>query len=158
MRADPWSAEISLARSTVLWGGGSVVAGLGLAAARRGRWLTAFGLQNAGWGAVDVAIAAVAERLRVRRMERVGDPYLPQVVADEARRLRRVLLVNVVLDAGYVVGGAALWRRRRADPGPAGASAAIVLQGGFLLIHDALHAHGQRARPSRREGTRPVGG
>lgn len=140
MAADPWAAEVSLARSTVAWGGASVVAGLGLAAARRGPWLTAFGWQNAGWGAVDLAIAAVAERLRVRRMERLGDPYAPAAVADEARRLRRVLLVNVALDAGYVVGGLALWRWRRDSPGPAGASAGIVVQGAFLLAHDAAHA------------------
>ncbi|MDN5747348.1 MAG: hypothetical protein L0H64_02285 [Pseudonocardia sp.] len=139
MERDPWAAEISLARSTVMWGGASVLAGLGLAAARRGPRLTAFGLQNAGWGVVDLGIAAVAERLRVRRMERLADPYAAAAVDREARRLRRVLLVNVALDAGYVVGGAALWRRRRDRPGPAGAGAAIVLQDGFLLAHDALH-------------------
>ena len=145
MGADPWAAQVALARTTTVWGVASITAGLGLAAARRGPWATAFGLQNAGWGAVDVAIAVVAERLERRRMARFPDPYAPGALAVEARKLRRVLLINVALDAGYVVGGAALWRWRRGSPGPAGASAGIVLQGAFLLLHDAHYA--ARVRP-----------
>ena len=51
-----------------------------------------------------------------------------------------MLLVNVALDVGYVAGGAALWRWRRGHPAASGASAGIVVQGAFLLLHDALHA------------------
>ncbi|MCX6466949.1 MAG: hypothetical protein NTW05_25680 [Pseudonocardiales bacterium] len=134
---DPWARQDALARSTTVWGAASVLAGLALAAARRGPRATAFGLQNAGWGAVDLAIVVVAQRLKSRRMGRVPDPYARDVVAAESRTLRRVLLVNVALDAGYVLGGAALWRGR---PAAAGAAAAIVLQGAFLLLHDAHHA------------------
>lgn len=138
MAADPWARQDVLARATTVWGVASVAAGLGLAAARRGPFATSFGLQNAGWGAVDLAIVVVARRLKARRMARVPDPYAPDVVAAESRTLRRVLLLNVGLDAGYVAGGAALWRGR---PAAAGAAAAIVLQGAFLLLHDAHHAH-----------------
>ncbi|WP_300018547.1 hypothetical protein [Pseudonocardia sp.] len=138
---DPWSRQDALARSTTAWGAASVVGGLGLAACRRGPFATAFGLQNAGWGAVDLAIVVVAQRLKAGRMARLTDPYAPAAVAAESRKLRRALLVNVLLDAGYVVGGAALWRRRRGTPGPAGASAGIVVQGAFLLAHDAHHAY-----------------
>ena len=138
---DPWARQEALARSTSVWGVASVVAGLGLAAARRGRFVTAFGLQNAGWGAVDLAIVVVAGRLKRRRMARVPDPYAPDVLAAESRTLRRVLWINVGLDAGYVAGGAALWWWRRGRPGPAGASAGIVVQGAFLLLHDAHHAY-----------------
>lgn len=140
MPPDPWARQDALARSTTAWGAASVVAGLGLAAARRGPWATAFGLQNAGWGAVDLAIVVVAGRWKARRMARVADPYAADAVAAERRKLRRVLLLNVGLDAGYVAGGAALWRWRRGRPGPAGASAGIVVQGAFLLLHDAHHA------------------
>ncbi len=116
--------------------------GLGPAVARRGPWATAFGLQ--GRGAVDVAIAVVAERLKRRRMTRW---HPPDAVAAEGRKLRRVLAVNVVLDAGYVVGGTALWRGRRGRSGPAGASAGIVVQGAFLLLHDAVHLTHRYAPP-----------
>lgn len=138
---DPWARQDALARSTTVWGVASVVAGLGLAAARRGAFATAFGWQNAGWGAVDLAVVVVAGRLKARRMARVPDPYAPDAIAAEGRKLRRVLLLNVALDAGYVAGGAALWRWRRGRPGPAGASAGIVVQGAFLLLHDAHHAY-----------------
>ncbi|GAA2540515.1 DUF6992 family protein [Pseudonocardia hydrocarbonoxydans] len=138
---DPWARQEALARSTSVWGVASVVAGLGLAAARRGPFATAFGWQNAGWGAVDLAVVVVAGRLKARRMARVPDPYAPDAIAAEGRKLRRVLLLNVALDAGYVAGGAALWRWRRGRPGPAGASAGIVVQGAFLLLHDAHHAY-----------------
>ncbi|MBW0114919.1 DUF6992 family protein [Pseudonocardia abyssalis] len=138
---DPWARQDALARSTTAWGAASVAAGLGLAAARRGPWATAFGLQNAGWGAVDLAVVVVAGRLKARRMARVPDPHAPTALAAESRKLRRVLLLNVALDAGYVAGGAALWRWRRGRPGPAGASAGIVVQGAFLLLHDAHHAY-----------------
>jgi hypothetical protein len=138
---DPWARQDALARSTTAWGAASVAAGLGLAAARRGPWATAFGLQNAGWGAVDLAVVVVAGRLKARRMARVPDPHAPTALAAESRKLRRVLLLNVALDAGYVAGGAALWQWRRGRPGPAGASAGIVVQGAFLLLHDAHHAY-----------------
>lgn len=136
---DPWAAQDALARTTARWGAASIAAGLGLAAARRDPWSRAFGLQNAGWGAVDLAIVVVARRLQARRTARLPDPHAADAVAREARMLRRALLVNVVLDAGYVVGGAALWRRRLDRPAAAGAGAGIVLQGAFLLVHDAWH-------------------
>ncbi len=136
---DPWAAQDALARTTTWWGGASTAVGLGLAAARRDPRTRAFGWQNAAWGVVDLAVVVVAQRLKARRMARCPDPYAADAVAREVRMLRRVLLVNVVLDAGYVAGGAALWRRRRDRPAAAGASAGIVVQGAFLLVHDARH-------------------
>lgn len=143
---DVWACEVALARTTTWWGVASVVAGLGFAGRfRRDPWRRAFGVQNAGWGAVDLAIVVVAERLRQRRMARLVDPYEPAELRDERRRLRRILLVNVGLDAGYVMGGLVLWRWRRGTGAAAGASAGIVAQGAFLLAHDAHHAY--HARP-----------
>jgi hypothetical protein len=141
---DVWSRERALARHTRRWGGASVLAGLVMAGAGRvrgDRWLQMFGLQNAAWGAVDLAIGVVAQRLQARTMRKLPDPYAPSALRREHRKLRRILLVNVGLDAGYVVGGAVLWRwrARRGDAGPAGASAGIVVQGAFLLAHDSVH-------------------
>ncbi len=61
----------------------------------------------------------------------------------EQRTLGAVLLGNVVADAGYVVAGAVLWSRK--DRRASGTGAAIVLQGLFLLLHDAYHAYGGRS-------------
>lgn len=137
---DPWAAQEALGRTTTRWGAASVVAGLGLAAARRDPWSRAFGVQNAGWGVVDLAIVLVAAPRTRRRKARLPDPSARAALAAESRKLRRVLLVNVALDVGYVAGGAALWRWRRDHPAASGASAGIVVQGAFLLLHDALHA------------------
>ena len=144
---DAWAREVALARTTTWWGAASVVAGLGFAVRSGGDpWRRAFGVQNAGWGAVDLAIVVVAERLRRRRMARLADPYEPAELREEGRRLRRILLVNVALDAGYVAGGLALWswRSRGGDAAASGASAGIVVQGAFLLVHDATYAASTR--------------
>jgi hypothetical protein len=142
-----WEQERALARTTVGWGLGSMAVGLVLARALRRRpgW-RAFGLQHAGWGAVDLGIALVAGRLQDRRMRRHPDPYAAAALEAERAKLFRVLWINVLADAGYVALGAGLTRNRR--PEAAGAGAAVVIQGAFLLLHDAHHAW--RTRPVRR--------
>ncbi len=147
---DPWQRQRSLARTTVWWGLSSVGAGLGIAATRRTPWWRAFGLQHAGWGTVDLGIAAGVSLAQNRQMRRLANPYGPVELERQRRRLRRVLLINVVADAGYVAGGIVLWRSRRARPAAAGAGVAIAIQGAFLLLHDGYHARQSRSR------TRPV--
>jgi uncharacterized protein DUF6992 len=140
---DVWDRETSLARTTVAWGSASTVAGLAVAAARRDSFWRSFGLQTAGWGAVDLAVAVVGRRLQERRMRNLPDPYAPEAQEHERQKLRKVLIVNVVADVGYVVLGAVLARHDR--PEVAGSGVAIIVQGGFLLVHDSLHAVGARA-------------
>ena len=134
---DIWQRERSLARVTVGWGGASVVGGLVLAL-RRDSWWRAFGLQTAGWGAVDLGIAVLAGWLQDRRMRHSPDPYAPAALEAERVLLRRVLVINAVADLGYVVLGVVLTRSDR--PRAAGAGVAVVVQGAFLLLHDSHHA------------------
>jgi hypothetical protein len=141
---DPWERQRALGRTTIVWSALSIAAGL-IFATRRDRWWRAFGRQHAGWGVVDVLIVAVAARLKARRMRRLPDPYDPAAMLRERRTLRGVLLGNVVADGAYVAAGAVLWNRE--DPRASGAGAAIVLQGLFLLLHDAYHAYGS-SRPT----------
>lgn len=103
------------------WAAFSVAAGGALAArpATRG-----FGRQTLAWGAVDAAIAAVGTRRRATR-----GPTDP-------RRLRRVLLLNAGLDVGYLAAGAYVLRRTRWP----GDGAAMLVQGGFLLLLDTAAA------------------
>jgi len=130
-----------LGRTTIGWSGISIAAGL-VFATRQDRWWRAFGQQHVGWGLVDLLIVAIAARLQAERMSRLPNPYDPVAIQHEYRTLRAVLLGNVVADAGYVVTGAVLCSRK--DPRTSGAGAAIMLQGLFLLLHDAYHAHGSR--------------
>ena len=143
-RVDVWERETALARTTVVWGAASTVAGLAVAAARRDPFWRSFGLQTAGWGAVDLAVALVGRRLQERRMRNLPDPYAPEAQERERKKLRTVLVVNVVANVGYVALGAVLARHERPDL--AGSGVAIIVQGGFLLVHDSLHAAGSRAQ------------
>ena len=135
-------------RNLAVWSAGSIAAGVSVWAvgrARQHRAAAAFGKQNVMWGAVDGAIVAIA-KLRGPRPE---DPA-------RSSRLRRVLLINAALDVGYVAAGAvamtapsALIRPPRYLPADArGDGAAIILQGGFLLVAD-LAAAGRLASAER---------
>lgn len=138
---DPWVRQQALGRTTTIWAAVSIAVGAA-AASRSGPWWRGFGHQHAGWGAIDLGIVAVAGALQKRRMRRLGNPYNPEALEHERLWLRRILVINAVADAGYVVGGVALWRGRPAHSYAAGAGAAIALQGTFLLLHDAQHAIG----------------
>lgn len=135
---NPWQRQHALARTTVVWGAASIAVGA-VPALRGGPWWRAFGQQHVGWGAVDLALVAVLETVQRRRMRRLPNAWSPAVVAAEERRLRTVLGVNVFADLGYVALGAALWAGGKDRPRAAGAGAAIVLQGAFLLAHDGYH-------------------
>jgi hypothetical protein len=137
---DIWQREEALARTKVAWGMASVVAGLGLVAATGTPWRRSFGLQTAGWGAVDLGIAAVGLRLQGRRMSLLPDPYAAQPQEAERRKLWRILMVNAVADVGYVALGMKMARDSRSRV--SGAGVAVVVQGAFLLLHDSFHAVG----------------
>ncbi len=104
------------------WAAGSLALGSAL-------WLRpgtrSFGRQTVVWGAVDGVIALVGARRRG---------------ATDPERLRRVLLVNAGLDLGYLTAGAWLVRdgRWRWD------GAAVLVQGGFLLVLDTTAARALR--------------
>ncbi|WP_295839887.1 hypothetical protein [uncultured Microbacterium sp.] len=114
------------------WGTASVVVGGALALFPRTR---AFGAQTAMWGAVDVGLAMLAGR---------------RGAAPKRRPLRRLLLINTVLDVGYVAAGAHLAVRTpsfggRLSPDAArGHGAAVVIQGVALFVLDLTAA--QRLR------------
>jgi hypothetical protein len=151
-RADAWAAQASLSRQLAAWAATSIAAGSALALAgqvRGNRAMGAFGAQTAAWGAIDLAIAGVGEIRRRARLARLADPHDPMVADNEWRSLRRILLVNVGLDVGYVaVSSVGLaWSRRRAHRSPvaAGHLAAVAVQGCFLLVFDSWHARAAAA-------------
>ena len=128
------------------WAGASALAGATLAVVgRRARRpaMAGFGLQSVAWAAVDGAIAASGLARRGRRTPGTA-------------RLRRLLLVNVGADVGYVVVGALLLARPaaaaprlRSTPAALhGHAAAVVVQGAYLLVADALAAAALAPGPS----------
>jgi hypothetical protein len=120
----------------LLWGAASLLVGTGLLAwlrlgARRSVLLEQFAIQTAGWGAVEIALAATAR----------ASLALRDLTA--ATRLDRLLWLNLGLDAGYVMLGLALvvagWRLAR-HLGYVGAGIAIIVQGSALALLDLTFA------------------
>ena len=127
------SAEVvaDLTRRLAVIGGTSVAAGAGLALTSRPA-VRAFGLQSAGWGVINLGIAAVA---RVRSGGTV-----------DSGRVRTILWINTVADLGYVAVGVLLAVHRPSLGGrltpeqAAGHGWAVVAQGFALAALDATYA------------------
>jgi hypothetical protein len=125
-----------------VWAAGSVIKGsaIALIGKRTGRrqWLT-FGRQTAMWGAVDGLIAGVGAFTRSRRGE-----LTPDEVDAEARKLRRLLLINAAADVVYIAGGAHIAVHAGKDGTSLrmtrGDGVAILIQGAFLLVLDTAYA------------------
>ncbi|MEH3155468.1 MAG: hypothetical protein PGN29_09010 [Gordonia paraffinivorans] len=138
MTIDPAPAvSRRLARRLAIWGGSSTVLGGALALFGSTPRARAFGQQNAAWGAIDLAIAAVATR---------------QSTPPTTPKLRRLLWINTGLDVGYVAGGAWFTSARpalggRVTPEQArGHGAAVVVQGAALFVLDLTHARALSGR------------
>jgi len=124
------AAERAHLLRVILWGGASLLLGATLTVLLRARGersglLEQFAIQTAGWGAVEVALAANAIRtLALRNLA-------------GATRLDRFLWLNIGLDVGYVLVGLTLliagWRLGR-RPGLMGAGVGVAVQGAALFI------------------------
>lgn len=115
------------------WAGGSVMVGSYqvLRAGTLGRYM---GIQHLAWGAIDGAIAGYGlYNFHKSLQARPSEDWRA-----ERQRLRRILLINTLLDVGYLAAGMYLTTRR--DVRWRGTGWGIVIQGGFLLLLDSLHA------------------
>ena len=120
----------------LVWGAASIVAGTAVGAflvvgRRESSLLRHFAIQTVAWGAVDIAICAVAWRSLALR-DLAG-----------AVRLDRFIWLNIGLDAGYVMVGLTLflvgWRVLR-RLGVVGAGLAVIVQGTALALLDLVLA------------------
>lgn len=142
------TAEAALLRELTVGAAVSAVTGaasLAWGVWRSDDWCRGFGRQTLGWAAVNGVIAAVGTRgLRT-------NDEAPQA---RARKLRKTLAINAVLDVGYVAAGVAVARSKHPRFADAqGDGVAVVAQGLFLLWLDAKHARTfQRLNPSHTFG------
>ncbi|MDB4887771.1 MAG: putative rane protein [Gemmatimonadetes bacterium] len=120
----------------VAWGAASVLVGTALlawllAGRRQSALLRHFAIQTAAWGAVDLALAAIA----------FGSLALRDLAG--ATRLDRIVWLNIGLDAGYVLVGLTLaitgWRLGR-RLGLVGAGIGVIVQGAALALLDLVLA------------------
>ncbi len=132
-----WSYGALVGRRLLAWSAASVIAGV-LLLALGDPWWQGFGLQAVVWGAIDGAIGLIGIVSAGRSRRRAADD--PAADAREARKLRRLLLLNAGLDVLYIAGGLIVAGPVAAgDPFVAGNGWGIVLQGAFLLLFDLLH-------------------
>jgi len=138
---DIWQYYKAITRRLLKWSLISVTAGVALLAF--GPLSQGVGLQAVAWGVIDAGIALVGGWVTRRRRARLADPSASEVLAREARNLRRILLINTGLDVLYVTGGILLALTPGTDnPFWRGNGWGIVVQGGFLFCFDLLHALG----------------
>jgi len=131
------------------WGGANALGGLALAwASSRAepstRWH--FGVMSAGWGVVNVGIAAGG------LLASGPPPATPDAVLAAERRFHDVLLFNLGLNVAYAAVGATMLGAGRygAENGGRwrGFGTALILQGAGLLVLDGIAFWGSRGRLS----------
>lgn len=119
----------------------SMASGAALLAVGTPLW-QAFGVQAVAWGAIDGVIAWFGmrdHRAKRQRLGTAGSSWHAEVV-----KVRRILLLNVWLDVGYVTVGVLLTLFDASDV-RLGHGIGVLLQGAFLLFFDAWHH--RRLRP-----------
>lgn len=131
------------------WGGVNVLGGLALAlsaernGASRARW--SFGAMSAGWGAVNIGIAAAG----LAAAGSTPDTTFAAALSSE-RFFHDVLLVNLGLNVGYAGVGGAAWlagsRDVRDAPAWRGVGTSLILQGAGLFVLDGVAFLASRAR------------
>ncbi len=137
--ANIWQTQEILLSHLLAWSRLSLVGGLSLLRAEA--FWRGIGLQAIGWGLIDEAIAMIGHWSVYRRRAALPDPAAPAVLAQESRKLRRLLWLNAGLDVLYMLGGLTLVRTRGAtDRGWRGHGWGIIIQGGFLFLFDLYHA------------------
>ncbi len=141
-KTDIWQFQAALSRRLLAWSGLSVGLGSALALLADPVW-RGFGTQCAGWGLIDAVIAGLGLR---QTHQKVAQPnaHEPGQQSEARTKLRRILWINTGLDIGYVAGGIVLaatkGRRGSNHRFWRGSGWGIVVQGGFLLIFDLIHA------------------
>jgi len=129
------------------WGGTNLLGGLALAwgtsrAQRSPRWH--FGTMSAGWGAVNVGIAAAG------LLASDAPAPTPGAVLAAERQFHDILLFNLGLNVAYAAVGGTMLGAGYRDVSNAGRwrgfGTALILQGAGLLVLDGIAFFASRAR------------
>lgn len=140
--------KLDLVGSSVLlgWAVGNVAVGaVGWATAEEPEWV-AFHQMSIAWNGINLglAIPGLVNGLREPRERDLGG------LLRAGSNSRLVYGINTGLDVGWILGGALLWQHGEAadDPLFVGFGRSVVVQGGFLLLFDAVMTalHGREQR------------
>lgn len=134
---DIWRLEQRIGRQLFAWGVVNVALGT-LLLLSDNPFLRGLGVQALVWGSINAGIAAFGQSRLPRKLHRMLRSDGADAGRAERRSLRRILLLNAALDVLYVVAGLLVVALL---PGPfaAGNGWGVVLQGGALLLFDAVH-------------------
>lgn len=114
----------------------------GIIAAQRGSVQTkGMASQAVGWGIINILIGVFGNLATEKRIEKMPNPYSPDIVARETDNFKRILLINSALDLVYMLGGQRLAQTRgKRNPMMRGIGYGIILQGALLFVFDIVNA------------------
>lgn len=98
-----------------------------------------FHQMNVMWGSINLAIAGLG--YWSARREKIDNPTIESVLKHQ-NRLKKTYLVNAGLDVLYMAGGLIMTNTSMNQKDPdkfKGYGNSIILQGGFLLVYDAIN-------------------
>ena len=124
----------------------------GIATDTRNVEMRNFHQMNVMWGAVNLAIAGLGYWGAAK--EKINNPVLADVLKHQ-NRVQKTYLINAGLDVIYIAAGLIMNKTSDNQKKPEkfkGYGNSIMLQGGFLLIFDAINyaihkKHGKNERP-----------
>ena len=122
-------------QSLAAWGGSSAVVGAVASRLSKDPQWQAFHEMNAAWGAVNLTLAGAGLWSASRETS-------PHKQRERWLNYPAIFALNAGLDVGYIAAGAWLWKsgEEQADATKIGRGHAVMLQGGALLIFDAVMA------------------
>lgn len=134
--------RVGISKKSMLVLGGWSVANIvvsGIATDTRNKEMRYFHQMNVMWGGINLAIAGLGYWGAGR--EKIDNPTLASVLKHQSKT-EKTYLINTGLDVLYV--GAGLWMNKASDhqKNPdrfRGYGNSIMLQGGFLLLYDAVN-------------------
>jgi hypothetical protein len=127
------------------------IVGSGIATNTRNTEVRYFHQMNVMWGGINLAIAGLGYWGAGR--EKIGNPVLADVLKHQ-NRIEKTYLINLGLDLVYVGSGLLMNKTSDNQKNPAkfeGYGNSIMVQGGFLLLYDAIvysihHKHGKQLK------------
>jgi hypothetical protein len=134
-----WTFQEKLTTGLLSWAMASIATGIAMS---RGEdeFRKGVGEQFTGWGIVNAAIAVFGQRSSNKRRQQPGT-NTPESLAQEKKKLSRLLWINTGLDVFYMLGGwLAVRTRGQSDDRWRGRGWGIIIQGGFLFIFDLVNA------------------
>jgi hypothetical protein len=127
------------------------IVGSGIATNTRNTEMRYFHQMNVMWGGINLAIAGLGYWGAGR--EKIDNPVLADVLKHQ-NRLEKTYLINLGLDVVYIGSGLLMNKTSDNQKNPAkfeGYGNSIMVQGGFLLLYDAImyyihHKHGKQLK------------